>query len=319
MHKKQKYAVCLLAVLVICLFAGYAGFLYFSNYPAEARAAGKITAILNKEQSQFWKKTWEGLREEAAARHFDLSEYQVTNTESIVDYLEIAILTDTDGIIFNPSNVHDEATKELLREASDKGICLIALDTNYEDVPVIFLGIDNVSSGEKIAEYIHQQITDEQILLLSYEVNHSSALVIRLEAIQQALEALGYQDQIRVLKIPNNTSELTGVEIREYLNDYLPSVEGNAFIVGIGPLQTLYAAKTVLSLNASEQFRVVGYGESQKAAELLADNAIEALLMQNNKQMGSISVRYLDDFLSGEASSPLTVYIDSSLYFSESQ
>lgn len=309
MQKKQKYLNIMLSVFAVFLLTGALVFQYRSSHPVQTTTAGRLTAILYNEQNIFWKKTWEGLREEAAAEGFDLSEYQVGNMESIADYLEIAILSDTNGIIFDPSTIHDQESVQLISEASDKGICLVALDAGYEDVPVIYIGIDNISSSQKIAEYIHTQINGEKILLLNREINYSSNLKIRQDTIWSALADMGHEGQLCLVKIPNDS-----IELREYLSSYLSSLEEPAFLICIGPGQTLTAAKTVLSLNASDQFRIVGFGESEETIELLEEHAIEALLIQDNKQMGSLAIQCAGRFLAGENVSRSSYTIDNFLY-----
>ena len=309
MKRKHTYVIYTLLffsvlIFVICLF-----FLYFSNRTDSSESIGKITAILNNEQNIFWKDTWKGLRAEAKNQRIALSEYQVTSKESIADYLEIAILSGTDGIIFNASNVHDTESKELLRQAYECGIVLISLDSAYEDVPALCLKIDNVSSSKKIADYILKNSKEEKIILLTYDVYYSSSLQTRFDTVKTSLIENGCQDRLILLEIPNEN-----VEIREYLNHYLKNFEGNAFLVGTGPGQTLISARTVSSLDLSEQFRIIGFGESQEAIDFLKEGSIEALLIQNNQQMGSLAVSYMAEALTGNEVPKNSVFVDSSLY-----
>lgn len=277
--------------------------------PEEIPLEGKITAILNLEQNLFWENTWKGMRQEANELRYELAEYQVNSQESIADYLEIALLTDTDGIIFNASFLKDEESVQFLDMAYDREIPLITLDTAYEDIPVLSLTNNNPLSGEMIANYILEQIGEERIILLSYDVNYSSSLSIRQEAIQNALEEAGYADKLILLTIPDEE-----LEIREYLADYLSDMDSPVFLVGCGPQQTLYAARTVSALKLSDQVRVVGFGESEEAIDFAESGVIEAMLVQDNEQMGRLAIQYMKEMQEKKLSLPCTVFVDSYLY-----
>ncbi|MDO4275602.1 MAG: substrate-binding domain-containing protein [Eubacteriales bacterium] len=309
MEKKHKFLIYGLLSFTLLLIMIFILYLYRMSKPEQTISRGKITAILNNENNLFWKDTWEGLRKEAEDRNFELAEYQVTSGDSIADYLEIAVLTETNGIIFNPSMVRDPQSEEFLREAHEKGIPLISVDSDYKNVPSLSIKLDNISSSQKIADYILQNIKGEKIILLTYDVNYSSPLHTRLDTIRRSLTDHGYEDNIILLKIPNDE-----VEIREYLNTYLSDFQENAFLIGTGPQQTLYTARTIFSLGLTEQFHLIGFGESQEAIDLLKKGAIEALLIQNNRQMGSLSVKYMEEALSGSSLPDSSVFVDSSLY-----
>lgn len=308
---KKKYCRLIYGLLAfaILLFGICTFFLYDTNRTKKFKSIGKITAILNNENNVFWKDTWQGLREEALSQQLALSEYQIESSESIADYLEIAVLSGTDGIIFNPSTIHDEESRQLLRQAYEENIALISLDSLYEEVPTLGITVDNLSGSQKIADYILSHISNEKIILLTYEITYSSSLRTRLETIQTALEENGYQEEVILLTIPNGE-----VEKREYLKNYLTSFEENAFLVTVGPQQTVSAARTVFSLDDPNQFRVIGFGESQEAIELLKKDGIEALLIQDNKQMGSLAVKYMAERLSGSEWTQDGIFVENFLY-----
>lgn len=310
MNRMHHHLIRFLILLALILCILFAVLFYRTNVSPQPETAGKITAILNSE-NLFWQNIWEALREESETQQFSLSEYQVSSTESIADYLEIALLTGSDSIIFNPSTIHDTASQNFLEQAYEKGICLVSLDADYTEVPTIHLGIDNIADSEKIASYVMKHISEEKIIFLKYQNTHSSTLLTRMKTIQELLTAGGYGD--RILELELVTGEIAR---QEMLIQYFTDFSDAAFVIGCGPQQTLAAAKAVSSLHAQERIRVLGFGESDEAIEFLKNGDIEAMLIQNNKQMGTLAIQYIKEYLEGNYPAPASVYVESSLYTS---
>lgn len=310
MSKIQKFFFYLLLCMTLLLTILFVFLLRKTNSSVQTQTSGKITAILNTE-NLFWQNIWNALREESTAENFSLSEYQISSTESISDYLEIALLTNPKAIIFNPSTIHDDESRELLVQAHAQDICLIALDSPYPALPSIHLGIDNVADSEKIANYIIKHITNEKIVFLKYRNTLSTTLLTRMETMQSLLKEQGYSDSVIELELP--TGEIAR---QETLLQYFNSCTDPVFIVGCGPQQTLTAAKALSAANTKKKIRILGFGESDEAIEFLKNNLIEAMLIQNNEQMGRLAIRSIAEFKEGTTPSSDSIYVESSLYTS---
>lgn len=310
MSSKQKILLRFLTSLALISCILFAVLFCRTNTSRQPQSGMKVTAILNSE-NLFWQNIWDSIREEAASKNLSLSEYQVSSTESIADYLEIALLSETDGIIFNPSNIHDDTSRDFLAQAHEKGICLISLDANYTEVPTIHLGIDNIADSEKIVNYILNHITNENIIFLKYSETRSSTLSTRMQTMQTLLKEHGFKDRIIELELPSGE-----IERQEMLIEYFSDFSASAFLIGSGPQQTLTAAKAISTLNSSQTIRILGFGESEEAIEFLKNGTIEAMLIQNNKQMGRLAIHYIEEYLNKAHPASGAIYVESSLYTS---
>ncbi len=295
----------LVLILYLCLYCHL-------NKNTETAPAHRITAILNSEDNLFWGGVWKNLRTTAAKCHLDISEYQLTLSESVNDYLEIALETGTDGIIFNPSSVFNDDTRKLLQKAHDAGMALISLDSRYSDVPAFYIGIDNAAASRSITDYITERIQDEHIFLISNYINYSNPLNIRFHTIQELLTASGYQNRMEILRLPQDNTE-----IREYLNQQLTDFDGSAYIVAIGPQQTLITARLLAQMDDSSRFHLIGFGETDEAFSLLDTEMIEALLVQDNSQLGTLAAEYMEKLLNGTVSVPGSASVSHTLRLKE--
>ena len=302
--------------IFICLSAGILSLyllLYFRlNKSSSVIPADKLTVILNSEENVFWKYPWEEIKSKAKEKPYSIASYQLEFNTPPDSYLEIALQTDTRGIIFNPSSTFDNTTEKLLQKAYDHGIHLVSLDAEYDSVPSVYIGINNTSASQNIADYVLSVIKDEDILLLSNHTMTSLALKTRMNILYNQFTQKGYSDRLTILQLPENETEKW-----EYLYSALNSYDRPAYIIAIGPKQTLIAARVLAQSTDLSDFHLIGFGESQTAIDFLKDGTIEALLVQDNRQMGQLAIEYMDKLLWGEITAPASIPVDYSLYFQE--
>ena len=300
----------------ICISAGILSlylFLYLHlNKNNSVIPADKITVILNSKENVFWKSPWKEMEKHASKKQYSLSEYELEFSESPNSYLEIALETDTKGIIFNPSSAFDQNTAALLQKAYEKGIHLVSLDAEYDNVPSVYIGIDNTSASQNIADYVLENIKEENILLLSNYTITSLALKTRMDVLYRQFSEKGYSDRLSILQLPEKETEKW-----EYLYSALSSYDKPAYIIAIGPKQTLIAARVLAQSKDSSLFHLIGFGETQDAVDFLKDGTIEALLVQDNRQMGELAIKYMDRLIHKQMTAPESISIDYSLYFQE--
>ena len=191
-------------------------------------------------------------------------------------------------------------------------MALISLDSRYSDVPAFYIGIDNAAASRSITDYITERIQEEHIFLISNYINYSNPLNIRFHTIQELLAASGYQNRMEILRLPQDNTE-----IREYLNQQLTDFDGSAYIVAIGPQQTLITARLLAQMDDSSRFHLIGFGETDEAFSLLDAGMIEALLVQDNHQLGTLAAEYMEKLLNGTVSVPGSASVSHTLRLKE--
>lgn len=259
---------------------------------------GKIHA------TYYWQKVWEGVHEGADEQHFQLSEYQTNETSNTIsDMLEVASEADVDGIIVNAGS----AVNSRLLQVREKGCKVVVIDSDIgEEYYDLFVGINNSAASWQLADYLIQNYESGELLLL--HVNASKAVHERYEAFERALEEAGLSEKVVELELRN--------ENEERIEDIQHVLENNReirWIVSFDPSCTLQAAESIERLRLSNSIFLVGFGESDIARNYMQDGTIDALLRQDNVQLGKKAVELIGSLIDGEKPSKKQVYIDTEL------
>ncbi len=81
------------------------------------------------------------------------------STDVICNLVENALLSDTDGIIFQPTNTEENAPEklcEILKRVSDAKIPYVMIDTFYKNLPESYVVMDEHQAGKIAADYFVQ-------------------------------------------------------------------------------------------------------------------------------------------------------------------
>lgn len=244
----------------------------------------RIAAILPVgETNPFWNTVWEGVRDCAEKEKVRLSEYQYDSysDDSVENLLEIAILSETEGIILRASDYTTQRMDYLLKKAREEGIRMVFADSDGEaGQRDVFVGTDNEEAGKKAAEILTEQYQPEKIWEIRNDGNPTSVT---------ARESAFYEYLERQERMPEiSTVVLTGAEEVRYqkAQEVMLQAEPGDAVICLGANTTLIAAKTVERLKLQDQIVLVGFGESQEALDYMKNGEIDFLFVQENYEMG---------------------------------
>ena len=274
----------------------------------------RVMAILPVEHNVFWENIWASIRDEAENSSFMLSEYEFSDIKDAGWILDLAEETKPDGILLCPKGTLSDSIFEQLARLKQQGCKIVLLDTQipaaYYDV---FVGIDNQAAGAAAAQYVCQQHTKQQPIIQVHNVfpPYPSTTQERIRGFHSVME----QNHLTPLLHDLITTSDASPGIPDIKNA-LQSYELPLFLIGFSPGFTLKAAFTVAASGLSDQIHVIGFAESPEALQYVQDGVIQALFIQDTRQLGQKSAEIMQQLLSG-ASVFAEYYIDVTLVTSE--
>lgn len=279
-----------LGAAAVCMLAGC------GNHIGEDESETfRVAAILSgndmNRATDFWDEVWEGVRDGAEVEGIALSEYTLDTLNSTEERVKLAFTAEVDGMILAVSNGVDQELLTLLREVRDAGIKIVIADTDigeaYYDA---FVGIDNNAAGEQLAEYLCEHWkSGEKILVL--DVNASEAVAQRKNSFLVYLKQRGMKEAVEQILL-NDETEARVLEIQHALE------EGVKWVVSFDPSCTLQSAEVLDRMSIAPDVSLIGFGESDKVQDYLANHVIQALFEQDNYNIGYLAVQKMEKLLS---------------------
>lgn len=289
MKKRNRWGVFLLFLYITIWLSGVNGIC------SEAvQKKYRVMAILPQENNPFWKDVWNGIREETQKASFALSEYEFSDISEENMWLDIASKTEADGILLCPKGTLDDEFYRKLEELRQKGTKIAILDTDIpEEYRDAFLGIDNYVAGKTLAYYLCNQLEPKQhVVLLRTGDPLSSVLQARINGFQAVMEEKQLSEYVQVVE----TLLDTYIDIEDIV-DVLTQYDTPIYLVAIGPNNTLKAANIVSMSNLSSHVSIIGFGETEEAFKYVENGTIQALIVQDNFDMGKKGVEIMEGLL----------------------
>ncbi len=299
MRKKLFDGKYFIILFVLCAYVVYFFVRNGEGYSDIENAGQRIAVILGPQDNLFWGKVWEAVWNTAEKQNILVSEYPLEDNageESVLDALNMVALTQVDGLIFYPPNSPGQEMFDVIEAMGENGTKIITVDTDVlADYSDVFIGIDNSAAEGSLAEYVVEHYHGEKIIFLSYGEALTQNLIDRMEAVTGILEANGLADQIDTLIISGGS-----VDVMQTIQQYLQVLSEPVWMLGFGPKQTVYAARTIAGLDMAGQVHLLGFGETEEALQFVQNKTIEALVIQDNTLMGEMAVEEMARLLTRE-------------------
>ena len=237
------------------------------------------------------------------------------------DLLRIAIDSHVDGIILE-ADESDETTM-LINKADAEGIPVVTiLHDCLGTTRKSYVGISNYNLGNEYGKLIINAVEDilerekegaageeqekeaaaveeepVQVLILMDKNSTDTSQNIIYSAIQEALEKKGFgesQVEVDTAAISNDGAFGSEESIRDIFQnrEYHPDV-----IVCLNELNTTSVYQSVVDQNKVGQIMIIGYYDSDTILRAVERNAIYATITVNTTQIGSDSVKALNEYL----------------------
>lgn len=248
--------------------------------------------------NDFWNQLISGI--ESAASEYNVSiEIMAPDAEQNIDQqnemIREAINKKPDALLVSPSS-YTEST-DVLKEASDKGICLVFVDSCVDrEIQDLTFATNNITAGRKLGEYalslLDENQKEPQIAVISQAEDTSTARD-RVAGFRSGVAQ--YEDNIVDVVYCNSDYDISYAQTRELLEKY-PDLN---IIAGMNDPSTLGAARAVRDAGIEDQVIIVGIDSSMEAVSFMEQGVMQGLVLQKPFKMGYIAVRETVRYLNG--------------------
>lgn len=289
--------ICALLILILLI--------PLTNQPSaevlETNDKFRITCIIpTRYATPFWEIIASSMDEAAEDLNADLSFIYTNNNSgniviSLNDALKIALLSDTQAIVATYSK-GDVETESLLKKAQEAGIFIVMIDSDSsDDLRDAYVGIDNEAAGYALGVHIKSGLKQNETALISYSTIYESQINLqdRLAGLERA-----FNQSPESL----NTIELdSGDNLQNQINieDYLSNNSDISAIVAINQRDTIAYAQLLERTELNNKIQLYGFDLSEETIAFMQNRTIEALLSQDNYEIGYKGIKAAVELIQG--------------------
>jgi ribose transport system substrate-binding protein len=254
-------------------------------------------------RSDYWTKIAQGIQD--ASRETDANTIVTgpvgeVNADLQIQAIEAAIASKVDGIVTMALDP-DRFTK-VIDKAEAAGIPVVLVDT---DAPGsrrdAYIGTDNYAAGQEAARLMMQAIgRDAEIGIITGPAEADNQK-LRISGFRKVLSAY---PGLRIVDTQIGNSEF--LLVRERLQAMLSAHPGISALFGADGYGALAGAAIVRQLDRVGKIAIIGFDASDDVVENIRNGIIDAVIVQDNYQMGYQAVRVLAGIKSGKKP-PFTV------------
>lgn len=209
------------------------------------------------------------------------------------ELLQWAIEQKPDALLMSPSSFTEST--ELLKEAKDKGIPVIFIDSYInEEVQDLTVATDNLEAGRLLGEYAASLLSETGKIAV---VGHVQGVSTAVERELGFREGLGDREENIVDVVFCDSLFEKAYSLTKELMEKYPDLE---MIAGLNEYSSVGAARAVKAAGAQDRIKVVGIDSSQEAVQLMEQDVFQGLVIQKAFKMGYVGVRETIHMLQGK-------------------
>lgn len=291
-YKKRITAAVLIFLLALGLCSGYLLLQRKNSTPHSLIYIPKTQDGTN----DFWTSLISGTEMAASEYKASLEILAPTREQDVErqnELLREAIDKEPEAILISPSSF--DASDELLKEAREKGIKLVFIDSyTQEELQDLTVATDNLEAGRKLGKYASTLLDKDSRIAI---VSHVKGVSTAMEREQGFREGLGeYAGNVAEVVYCNSVFD-KAYELAQELMEKYPDLE---MIAGMNEYSAVGAARAVRDAGAQDRIKIVGVDSSMEAVSLMEQGIFRCLVVQKAFKMGYIGVRETLRLLNGE-------------------
>jgi ribose transport system substrate-binding protein len=269
--------------------------------PAPGPAAGPTLALIPKGTTHlFWKAVEAGAREAAAELEVELiwkGPLQESDRAGQIQLVQQFVSQGVDAIGLAP--LDHVALVAPVRQAAEKGIPVVIFDSALQGEAgrdfVSFVATDNLAGGRLAGAHLGELLAGQgRVVLLRYVVG--SASTTRRE--EGFLEAVGEAGSVEVL-VDNRYAGPTAGEAKTESLNMIDTIEEADGVFCPNESATYGMLLALRQAGLAGKVRFVGFDASPPLVEALREGEIDALVVQDPRKMGRLTVETLAHHLQG--------------------
>ncbi|SHK36783.1 sugar-binding protein [Paramaledivibacter caminithermalis] len=289
----MKKIIIILLILIVAISINLYRLKKKSKIPVTKNPKYHFFMIAKNSVDPFWKSVKQGA--EKAAKDFNIAiEFyapRFNNPEEEQKYLDIAILSNVDGIIAHSNNTSE--FDRLINKAYVKGIPVVSIEN---DAPKsnrkAFVGTNSFVLGQEAAKLMIEAtggIANIGIIV-SNGYNLSSEERQSME-INGFLSTIKNYSNMKLVKIYKSEMGILGAE--EITQKIIDNNEKIDAIYTTNSIDTLGSAQIIVENNKVGDIVMVGYGDTEKILRYIKNGIIYGTVMSYPFEMGYESVKAL--------------------------
>lgn len=248
-------------------------------------------AVFPGSNDPFWAEVRQGIGQAAAASNIAVEFNRPNPGDSVatLDYLNIARLSQVDGIITQGSN--DPDVEKAIDSAVNAGIPVVTVETDAKGSKrQAFIGANSYLIGEQAARLIMQGTHGQAKVAVIMSGNTQTDTVAQNSMLNGFLTTLKEAANVQLAKIYTSKPGILNTE--EIAQTILHQQDINA-IYCVDPLFTVGVAQTVINANRVGTITIVGYGLSPEIESYIKRGIIYGIVAGNPLNIGYDSVKAL--------------------------
>lgn len=287
----MKKIIFILILLIIALSINLYRLDKKRNIQAAQKPKYHFLVIAQNSIDPFWKSVKKGV--EKAAKDYDVViEFyapRFNNPKEELKYLDIAILSNVDGIITHSINVPE--FNRLINKAYTKGIPVVSIEN---DAPKsnrkAFVGTNSFVLGNKAAKLMIEAtggVANIGIIVSNaYNLNGEGKQNMEINGFQSAIK--NYPN-MKLAKVYNAEMGILGAE--EITQKIIDSGDKIDAIYTTNSIDTLGAAQIIVENNKVGDIVMVGYGDTERILRYIKNGIIYGTVMSYPYEIGYESVK----------------------------
>ncbi len=217
-----------------------------------------------------------------------------TDVATQISILEDFINKKVDAIVLAATDAR--AIVPYIRMAHESNIPVITIDSGVEsDLPLTFVGTDNVLAARKAAQTLAALIGEEGKVACIPFVPGAATSMMREQGFREELKNY---PAIELVAVQYSQSDVaTAMAVTE---DILTAHRDLAGIFGANEASTLGIMQAVKSRGLVGKVKIIGFDASENEIQALRDGIVQALIVQDPFKMGYLGVRFAVDAIQGK-------------------
>ena len=302
----KKYAVALL-IVAICIASIVLMQIKAINSELEVKAPDyHFYFIAQSATDPFWEKVEEGVRQ--AASDFNVYvEYvspRFSNANEAYKYLDIATISDVDGIITYVPRL--EAYSHRIDLADEKKIPVITIDSDASSSKrQVYIGSNSYNFGKEAAKLVYESTAGiAKIAVISNEDIGNDTIEYDLK-MRGFIDFLKEQPRMKIEKV--YTSQMGVISAEEITQDIISNHPDVNAILTLSASDTLGSARLIVDRNRVGKVKLVGTGSSDKINDYINKGIIHSTIESDGYSMGYKSIETMININKG-LYSPTYIY-----------
>lgn len=309
MKSKRNYIYFLaLAVMILLMTMTVFGWRYYVRR-IERNSLGQLTGtnaydrhyvlIPDDADSGLWQEIYNSAKKTAEQNraYVELFADWSAGDYSLLEYMEIAIAAQVDGIIIKPDGTRK--MRSMINKAEEAGIPVIAvLDDDTDSSRKSFVGINSyqlgTTYGKQILECVNETTKKITVLL---KQNESGKELIFKELKDTVQNELSPEQREQVEIEPLTISSGSTFDAEEVIRDLINDEESRPdILVCMSEMDSVCAYHAMVDYNLVGNISIIGYYQSDTMLDAIGKGTVPMAITMDAEQIGSSSVEALEEY-----------------------